>query len=249
MRRLISNLPNFMTLGNLFCGALATVFVMQDRPMEVAILIGISLLLDFGDGLVARALKVSSPMGKELDSLADMVSFGLVPGLIMAHMLFTAETGGQFLQGTETAHWWWIGLLIPVFSGWRLAKFNLDTRQSDNFYGVPTPAISLLVLSLWLISNGYSETPAAAFLVQIGPLVLITLACCVAMVMDVRLIALKFKDFSWKNNRFRYLLIGGSVLLLVLFQMLAVPCVFLWYLILSFSENIWLKTTSDQSPT
>ncbi|TND01791.1 MAG: phosphatidylserine synthase [Bacteroidetes bacterium] len=145
-------IPNLFTLGNLFCGCLGIVFAFQGDLVWTAYLVGIAAVLDFLDGFVARLLKSHSPIGKELDSLADMVTFGVLPGIVAYRMiqLCIARTGVEYPEGVF-AYLPFIAFLIPLFSGLRLAKFNVDTRQSDSFIGVPTPANAILICSIPLI--------------------------------------------------------------------------------------------------
>ena len=148
------HIPNLLTLGNLFSGTVATIFAVQGKFTEAALFVVIGILFDFLDGFAARLLNVSGELGKQLDSLADMVTFGVVPGFIMARLI-QESLGLDFppreVFSTEVLPYYLFGFLIPIFSAFRLAKFNLDTRQSDAFYGVPTPANTILILSFWLI--------------------------------------------------------------------------------------------------
>jgi len=234
MRR---HLPNILTVSNLFCGVLAILSVLRGWWQLTAILTTTSLVADFLDGFVARRLGAASPIGKELDSLADLVSFGLVPGLVLAWMGGLSEVfiGTVSFWALPLAHQAAIGvgLLIPAFSAVRLAKFNLDVRQTDQFIGVPTPANTILVISLWLIAERFPEHWLSHLLMLPWLLVGLGALLCFLLVAEFPLLALKFKDFTWRNNRSRYMLIGGSVLLLIGFRFFAPPAVFLLYLGLS----------------
>ncbi len=246
MRR---HLPNILTVSNLFCGVLAILAVLSGWWQLTAILTITSLLADFLDGFLARRLGVASPIGKELDSLADLISFGLVPGLVLAWMggLSAVFTGEASFWSIPLAHQVAIGvgLLIPAFSAVRLAKFNLDVRQTDQFIGVPTPANTILVISLWLIAERFPGHWLSGLLAQPWLLVGLGALLCFLLVAKFPLLALKFKDFSWRNNRSRYLLIGGSALLLIGFRFFAPPAVFLLYLGLSV---IALRKAGDSHP-
>jgi CDP-diacylglycerol---serine O-phosphatidyltransferase len=234
MRR---HLPNILTVSNLFCGVLTILSVLRGWWQLAVILAITSLLADFLDGLVARRLDVASPIGKELDSLADLISFGLVPGLVLAWMgglskVFTGEMSfWEIALANQVAIG--VGLLIPAFSAVRLAKFNLDVRQTDQFIGIPTPANTILVISLWLIAEKFPEHWLSVMLAQPWLLVGLGALLCFLLVAELPLLALKFQDFSWRNNRSRYLLIGGAVLLLMGLQFFAPPAIFLLYLGLS----------------
>ena len=191
----------------------------------------LGITLDFFDGFVARILKVSSPLGKELDSLADLVTSGLVPGQVMYWLIsYSAAHYGQ------TLHFFlpFAGYLITLASAYRLACFNLDTRQSDSFIGLPTPANALFIISLGLIVKQAVYLKA----IPLWGTLLITLASCVLLNSNLRLLALKFKDFSIKNNLLKYLLLLISVVLLVLMRESAFPLIILAYILLSVVGNL-----------
>ncbi len=230
------HIPNLLTSTNLFCGVMAILFVIQDRIELTLIALGIALVADFLDGFVARLLGVSSPIGKELDSLADMVSFGVVPGLIMARMVQEAQ--GLPFPSLEGPYFYGIAFLVTVFSALRLAKFNIDERQSDSFYGVPTPAMTLLIASFWMITSFSPDSMAADWLGNLWLLLGLSLLCSWLLVADVRLIALKFKNYSWKDNAFRFTLLGISVVLGIILQHLAIPLIIFLYIALSIVENV-----------
>ena len=130
------HIPNLLTISNLICGSIALYFTFQGELVFTAYLIGLAAIFDFMDGAAARLLNVSSPIGKELDSLADMVSFGLVPGSVVFHLL---EEGAL-------SQYSFIALVIPIFSAYRLAKFNVDEDQNENFIGLPTPRGRMIVI-------------------------------------------------------------------------------------------------------
>ena len=231
-----------MTSANLFCGVFALVYVGLGQIEPVLWLLGIGLFFDFFDGFVARALGVSSPMGKELDSLADMVTFGVVPGFIMARLIREAQ-GKDFLPEApfevfSDTPFFLVAFLIPVFSGLRLAKFNLDERQSDSFFGLPTPSNTLLVASYWMITAFSPESMGAEWLQNIWVLIGLSVLSSFLLVADIKLIALKFKSLAWKGNEFRYVLILASLALFALFLHKAIPIIILLYFILSLVQNM-----------
>ncbi|WNJ16208.1 CDP-alcohol phosphatidyltransferase family protein [Pontibacter sp. G13] len=234
------HIPNSLTATNLFLGCVAVLFIVQGHIWPAAICVGGSLIADFFDGFAARILKVSSPIGKELDSLADMVTFGFVPGLILARLI-RVSGGYEFLPTNWEASWevWsmGIGFLVTVFSALRLAKFNLDERQSDAFYGVPTPANTMLIFSLWIIVSLQPDHWISATLNRPWVWMMISLLSAYWLIMDVKLLALKFKSFAFRPNLFRYVLIGLSIILIISFQYVAVPFIFLLYLALSLIAN------------
>lgn len=238
-----NQIPNLLTLGNLACGAAAILAALhaplpfgEDAPMTVAILMGIAMLCDFLDGFVARALKVDSEMGKQLDSLADMVTFGVLPGVLVYSMLSFQNNSASWVP--------LIGLLIPVFSAYRLAKFNLDTRQSDGFRGFPTPANAFLFLSIYLMffwDYVPNQNGSYIFISEHLFLIGLTLVFSVLLVTDWPLLALKFKSFGVKDNLTRYILMGISLILLLTLTYKAIPLVIVSYFALSFVDHIFLK--------
>lgn len=270
------NIPNLLTLGNLLCGCMAIIHVFEGSLVWAAYLVGIALVLDFFDGFTARLLKVSSPIGKDLDSLADMVTFGVVPGMVMFRLIgdwmtfYTSmltdwpnDIGGKpnlvvpdfVLQLAPLFPYLkYVGLLIPIFSAVRLARFNNDTRQSDSFIGLPTPANAMVICSIPLIDMHAApvfsgmmpwDTEFEMRLSSIAPQWLIV-ACVVLsllLVAELPLFALKFKGFSWADhqNKLRFVFLGLSVVLLISLQFVAIPLIILLYILLSIVNNLFLK--------
>lgn len=233
------NIPNMLTMGNLFCGCLALLFVFKSNLEAASIAIGIALILDFFDGFVARLLKVSSPIGKDLDSLADMVTFGVVPGFLMYQMLYGAMIKNYPDQTAAVEYVPVFGFLVTVFSGLRLAKFNNDTRQSESFIGLPTPANTIFLASLALQKHLYPETLNWLYTpILLSVLVLVSAYLLIA---EIPLLALKFKDFGWKNNAMRYALLIGALLLLLVFKVQGFAFSILLYILLSIVNNIFSK--------
>lgn len=236
------NIPNFLTLLNLFTGCVSLVLTLRGDVVTGAWLIGLAALFDFLDGFMARLLKAYSPIGKQLDSLADIVSFGLVPGAIF-FILIEKSLGLQSHDETITAIVPFAGFIITLFSALRLAKFNVDERQEEAFYGLPTPANALLIASFPLILEQQSTLAG----LQIGiihqallnPFILIVLALLLSwiLVVEIRLVSLKFKTFGWKENSSRYLLLIFSALWLLLFQFAGIPLIIFTYIILSVSSK------------
>ena len=205
------------------------------------IVVALALIFDFFDGFAARMLKVNSPMGKELDSLADMVTFGAVPAFIMAKLIQESE-GGVFLptsimEDGESLKWM-LGLLVGIFSALRLAKFNVDERQSDSFYGVPTPANTMLIFSFWIIAEWYPEYWLGSLLQNTWVLIALSLISSYLLVAELRLISLKFKNFSFNDNIYRYLLIVSALLLFTFMQFKSIPFIIFTYILLSIIENL-----------
>ena len=214
-------IPNLITLCNLACGVLSVfAALVWESPTQAALLICLGILFDFFDGMTARLLKVSSPMGKELDSLADVVTSGVAPAAILYRL-----TEQSFVNyGTQ-----WMSvffLLIPLFAAYRLAKFNLDTRQSHSFLGLPVPSQALVWVGVALT---YDRPSAIAVLV-------VSLFLDILMVSELPLFSLKFnfKDLSWKTNSVQYIfLIVCAVIIALLRDWIAISAIILWYIILS----------------
>ncbi|SHF31801.1 CDP-diacylglycerol--serine O-phosphatidyltransferase [Pedobacter caeni] len=228
---IIKQIPNAITSANLFTGCIGIVFAFNQDLRSAALCILISLIIDFFDGFAARLLNVSGPMGKELDSLADMVSFGVLPSVILFHMAPKA-----FFGYTDFPVLSYLAFFIAVFSAYRLAKFNLDTRQTDKFIGVPTPAISAVIASVPFIFESdtfYFDSSTTTVLLYLA---FIPLACYL-LISEIQLIALKFKKFGFAENKFRYILMISSVLLLLIFKFVGIPLILVLYIILSIIEQ------------
>lgn len=216
---LTRHIPNLLTSGNLVCGCLGIVHAMEGSSIPTAYFVWAACVFDFLDGFSARALKVSSPIGKELDSLADAVSFGVLPAIVMYKLL---------LQNGAEGWLPYVSFSIAVFSALRLAIFNLDETQRDSFKGMPTPANTLFISSLPL-QTGMIE----AGLENVWVLVAITVISSYMLVSRIELFAFKFKNFSWSDNKIRYVFLLVSIILLGLFQVTAIPFIILLYVVVS----------------
>lgn len=242
------NIPNTITCGNLFCGCLAIVSAFNGNLVWSAYLVGLAGVLDFFDGFIARLLNVHSEIGKQLDSLADMVTFGVVPGIVVFKMLsFTPVTIESNGAGSYSNYLPFVAFLIPIFSAIRLAKFNIDTRQSNSFIGVPTPANAILICSLPLITS----FQPSIWDINVIPLIEnpwfltgLTLLMSYLLVAELPLFALKFKNFGWADNKIRYSFLITSLLMLMLFQFIAIPFIIFLYVILSVLNTIFTNNNS-----
>jgi CDP-diacylglycerol--serine O-phosphatidyltransferase len=259
-------LPNIITLLNLLCGCIAIVFAFDGNLVWSAYLVGIAAVLDFLDGFVARALKQYSEIGKQLDSLADMVTFGLVPGVVMFTMIHLAVMHNNpdlmdwpmaegFFQRYPLLTF--VAFVIPLFSALRLAKFNIDTRQSDSFIGVPTPANAILICSFPLILNlnagsywAYANKSFSAFseyditsIIFLNQwfLIGITIIMSVLLISEIPLFALKFKSFGWKGNEIRWSFLGLCVVLLATLHFVGIPLAIVLYILMSVINNLVAK--------
>lgn len=238
---MLKQIPNLITLFNLFFGSIAVIFAIQgDLPIAAGFVI-LGIFFDFFDGLAARAFKVESPVGKELDSLADMVTSGLAPGIIMMQLLYMSS------QETIPLNLWeetamhldsevflpLLGLLITLASAYRLAKFNVDERQTSSFIGLPTPANTLWIISLPLILIFQPSEMATQILLNKWVLIFLTLLSCYLLNSNLELFSLKFKTKNFKANSTRYLFLIISLVMLVSFWFVAIPLVILLYLFIS----------------
>lgn len=217
------HLPNVLTCCNLLCGCLGIIFCLENRTVPVAYFVWAAAVFDFFDGFAARWLKVTSPIGKELDSLADMISFGLLPSLVMYKMIGASTTIGYLPYA---------GLLIATCSALRLAIFNVDETQRDSFKGLNTPANTIFITALPFITGRIGE-----FIQQEWVLVAITAIFSLLLVSRVNILAFKFKDFSWANNRLRFTFLTCAVLLLMLMGKPAIPLIILTYIGFSLVGN------------
>ncbi|HVB02998.1 MAG TPA: CDP-alcohol phosphatidyltransferase family protein [Chitinophagaceae bacterium] len=248
---------NILTLGNLFCGVLAIIFILQTPDYLTAyngqdyivtapepigwasVLIGLAALLDFLDGLAARILKLHSPLGKQLDSLADIVSFGVAPGLILYHLLRSAWM--QYPGALDVSMIWLLpALLLPCFAALRLARFNIDPEQQQHFIGVPTPAVGLLIASFPLILLK-DRFHLESWFGNPWFLYVIIFLLCYLMVSPLRMLSLKFSGFGLTRNLPRYLLILSVILGIPWLGYGVVPAVFILYIILSLAFKSVIK--------
>ncbi|WP_291563049.1 CDP-diacylglycerol--serine O-phosphatidyltransferase [Bacteroides sp.] len=222
------NIPNSITSCNLFCGCIASYMAFGGDFRMAMLFIVLGAVFDFFDGMTARLLKVSSPIGKELDSLADNITFGLAPSAIV-FSLFKEVSMPDFLSGISE-YVPYCAFIISVFSALRLAKFNLDERQTSSFIGMPTPANALFWSSL-AISLHENDGFLQAF--NVLYLLLLVVVMSLLLVSELPMFALKFKNLSFQSNKIRYIFLLVSVLLLVFWGITGLAAVILWYILLS----------------
>jgi CDP-diacylglycerol---serine O-phosphatidyltransferase len=245
----MKQIPNLFTLLNLVFGCIAIILILQPGE-KLALLQGAEMMIslpekitfasffifaagivDFLDGFLARLMKASSEMGKQLDSLSDVVTFGVAPSMIMYQLLRMSYLKEPSAFDTSVL------LLLPALliaccAAWRLAKFNIDERQSTTFFGVPTPITAMVVASLPLII-WFNQWGLADVLVNKWTLYLFTLALSVMMVVDVPIMSLKFKDYTFKNNQPKFILLVAAIVLVIIFKWAAIPMIYLLYVVLS----------------
>lgn len=223
---LTRHIPNALTLGNLISGCIGILLIRQDITYG-AYLVWIACVFDFFDGFAARALKQTSPIGKELDSLADMVSFGVLPSITMFTVMEKINPG-SLLNYSAFA--------IAACSALRLAKFNIDENQTDSFIGVPTPASALFITGLVFLGAPFTTITESHY-----GLLIISIGIALLMVSPLDLFALKFKNFTWADNKLRFTFVLLSVLLLGWKQAAGIPLAILLYIVLSLGEGILSK--------
>jgi len=265
MNKIVRNIPNTITCGNLLCGCLALVKAFEGDLVWAAYLVGIAVVLDFMDGFLARLLNVSSPIGKDLDSLADMVTFGVVPGVIV-FQLFNLLPSGEvdvtsYYTFLFTPHFLRnLSFLIPIFSAIRLARFNNDTRQAESFIGLPTPANAIFFSSLPLVGKQISEQlakdynpfellikvssdPVLALLMNPWFLLALVILFSALLVAPIRFFALKFKSFGWKGDEIRFIFLGMAAGLIAWLQFVGIPLVIVLYILMSIIHNLVARSS------
>ncbi len=240
---MIKQIPNIITSLNLLCGCVAIMFAVSGDLVSASFFAFAGIFLDFFDGLAARVLNAQSQVGLELDSLADVVTSGVLPGIVMVQLLSEALTGKSLdisaifsdtANSTSIESYLpFIGLLIAVASGYRLAKFNVDTRQTTSFIGLPVPANTLLILSLPLIISFQASQQITEVILTPWFLIIITLVSCVLLNAEISLFGLKFKTWNFKDNAVRYLFLISSILLLVVLKFIAIPIIIFLYILVS----------------
>jgi CDP-diacylglycerol--serine O-phosphatidyltransferase len=279
------NLANLFTAANMLCGFISIILTLAGRIDIAPFFILGGAVLDFFDGFIARKLKIAGPMGKQLDSLADMITFGVAPGMLMLVMiilgidissLIPAEDGARVYQNDlsyfvyfQVAAWFqalvyevpnnfaasikflpFVAMVIPFFSMFRLAKFNIDENQSDKFIGVPTPLNTIFFLFFPLyfaynLQNWGHQPKFIHALFDCYTLSAISVLFSLLMVSNIPMIALKFKNWTWKDNYFRFSLIGISLIIIPLLTFWAIPIIVFLYLFLSLIENYQTKKINE----
>ena len=235
------HIPNFITLLNLFCGCIAITFVVQQQFEMAFYFVCLGIFLDFFDGFFARLFQVSSPLGLQLDSLADMVTSGVVPGLTMFYMMLEAfglQISDPFSGQYALA---FLGFLVTLGSCYRLANFNIDTRQTDSFIGLPTPANALFILSLPLVVRHFDSFMLFELLSNYGVLLAISIGSAYILNAEIPLFSLKVKNLTFQDNKLTFFFLAVSLLLLVTLQYLGIPLVILFYIFLSILNNKFIK--------
>ena len=240
------HIPNLITLLNLFCGSIAVIFAVEDNLFMAAVFVILGIVFDFFDGFAARILDVKSELGLQLDSLADMVTSGVVPGIVLFKLF--ERTAGSFPCALDFSLTEWndgttsflplIGLLVTLASCYRLANFNIDTRQTDSFIGLPVPANTLFILSLPLILLTNDALWLNEFILNKWFLIGLTLFSCYMLNAEIPLFSLKMKTYGFKENALKYTFLIISIVMLVLLQFIAIPLIIVIYVLLSVFMNL-----------
>jgi CDP-diacylglycerol--serine O-phosphatidyltransferase len=230
--------PNTITSLNLVCGCLSVFFAVDNQLAYAAVFIFAAAIFDFLDGFSARLLKAYSSIGKELDSLADTVSFGLAPAAIVFTMIELTLFGkNQHIQDIEANLSQWIllmsSLVIPIAGAFRLAKFNTDDRQSDQFLGMPIPANAIFFASLALILVLGDRSIIEPIILNKYTLLISIFSCSFLMVSELPMFNLKFKNLKLKENGLRYLFLASCITMFAFLHIYAIPLIIIWYVVLS----------------
>jgi CDP-diacylglycerol--serine O-phosphatidyltransferase len=230
------HIPNTITCGNLVSGCLSILFVASGRPVAAALMVFVAGLFDFLDGFAARLLNAHSPIGGDLDSLSDVVSFGVAPGFIMHWLMSHAQHPEVTLFGLDLLPC--LAFLLPVFSAIRLAKFNIDDTQKTSFRGIPAPGMAIFMASLplALTQAGHLADGALGYWPCLG----ITLIFSFMMVSNLRFFSFKMKSAKWKGNEVRWIFLLVAVVSYIIFRWLALPFVMMLYVLMSicFAEKM-----------
>ncbi len=255
MLRMKKHIPNSLTLLNLFFGCLGIVACIKHEYTLVALFVALSLLADFLDGFVARALQVKSDLGGQLDSLADMVTFGVLPGMLLFNIITTKSDlmgiGAALHQSYSFSDNYigFAGFVYTLFACLRLAKFNLDTRQTENFIGLATPAGAIFVLGfymqyflIWQYESNWDYVIYSHLAAIIIPFILAFL-----MVAEIELFSLKGNPFSWKTNKFRVLLLASSIPQLIILKWLSLSSIIVSYVIFALLHNTFDKRSETSA--
>lgn len=228
-------IPNLLTLSNLLCGSLAVVSALEGDLVRVFWLVMLSALCDFLDGFAARLLNQYSALGVQLDSLADMVSFGLVPSMVTFSILRTLEFGG------ECGAWCYVAFIIVLFSALRLARFNIDEEQHEEFLGLPTPACSIFFVATgWMFDKGLLANIDAIWY-AVDAVVMATL-----LIVPVRMFSFKFKSFGWRGNELRFTFVILAAAAFAIWQVKVVPTVIVAYVLVSMVRHQFIKKSKSK---
>lgn len=239
------HIPNTITLLNLASGLLAVIAIFKGYYDEAFIFVSLGIFFDFWDGFFARKFNVSGELGLQLDSLADMVTSGVVPGLMLFKLFENIQMDSASPYFLTDESWYmgfvpYLGFIVTLASAYRLAKFNIDTRQTESFIGLPTPANALLIMSIPMIEYAGSFDWLVTALYNPFVLLGITVLSAYLLNAEIPLFSLKVKDFSLAHNKIQIVFLAVSVVLLLLLSFTALPVIILFYVLLSVVNNKFL---------
>ena len=239
------HIPNTITLLNLASGLLAVIAIFKGYYDEAFIFVSLGIFFDFWDGFFARKFNVSGELGLQLDSLADMVTSGVVPGLMLFKLFENIQMDSASPYFLTDESWYmgfvpYLGFIVTLASAYRLAKFNIDTRQTESFIGLPTPANALLIMSIPMIEYAGSFDWLVTGLYNPYVLLGITVLSAYLLNAEIPLFSLKVKDFSLAHNKIQIVFLAVSVVLLLLLSFTALPVIILFYVLLSVVNNKFL---------
>ena len=250
------HIPNLLTMLNLLSGTIAVYFAVKEELVIAAGFVFLGIFFDFFDGFAARLFNIQGELGKQLDSLADVVTSGVVPGIVLFQLISKSVENENWENAVKSVlkigneHYFTssffislIGLLFTLGAAYRLAKFNIDERQTNSFIGLPTPAAASVVLSLPLILSFSGNEFVSAIIQNVWFLIGVSILLCYLMNAEIPLFSLKFKDYSWKKNKIKYLFIILTAALSAVFQFIAIPIVILLYVLMSTVENKLIKNS------
>ena len=252
-------IPNIFTLLNLLSGVIAILMALSDKLVEASFFVILGIFFDFFDGFFARMFKVQGEFGKQLDSLADVVTSGVAPGFIMFQLLLYTTHQQWFMEINREIGQWstfeqtnmqllpFIGFLIPLASAFRLAKFNIDERQTDSFLGLPTPAFALFVVSLPLILHYSDKQIFIDMIINKYVLIAITIIGSFLLNVELSLFSLKFKNYSLKDNLLKYFFLIITLSLIITLKTVAIPLIIIVYILLSIFDDSQKKTPIEKN--
>lgn len=237
------HIPNTITLLNLACGLLAVIAIFKDQEDEAFWFVCFGIFFDFWDGFFARKFKVSGELGLQLDSLADMVTCGVVPGLMIFKLFDNIQTKYESSPYFLTEETWYmvfvpyLGFIITLASAYRLAKFNIDTRQTDSFIGLPTPANALVIMSLPMIRFSYEDEWLGILIKNPFFLLIVVILSAYILNAEIPLFSLKIKEFTWAKYKMQILFLIGSLVSFFILGFVAIPLIIISYVLVSVISN------------
>lgn len=239
------HIPNAITLLNLASGLLAIIAIFKGYYDEAFLFVCLGIFFDFWDGFFARKFKVSGELGLQLDSLADVVTSGVVPGLMIFKLLLDIQEDSSSVYYLTEEYYYmgfvpYLGFIITLASAYRLAKFNIDTRQTDSFIGLPTPANALFIMSIPMIQFDGTHEWLVNALFNPFVLLIISLVSAYMLNAEIPLFSLKIKDFSWDKNKLQVFFLAIAATLLLFLGFTALPIIILLYVVLSVLNNTFL---------